>query len=145
MRIFGVIVFCAVVYVLYLTSNARHTRSPDFYSKTKQALDRDRGPHHPHGPHKGVGIDNEDEALAIDLANRLKEAEQAAKDNANAKSPRPEGIDSTRDKAKAVVQDIKPEKATSDTKEKVMDKDGSPEDYDVEGEMNEILKRSPSK
>jgi hypothetical protein len=92
-----------------------------------------------------VGIDNEDEALAIDLANRLKEAEQAAKDNANAKSPRPEAIDSTRDKAKAIVKDITPDKPAADKKEKVMDKDGSTDDDDVEAEMNEILKRSPSK
>src|SRR5271156_1456648 len=122
-RIFGVVVFCVVIYLLYTTSNARHTRSPDFYSKTKQALDRDRGPHHPHSPQKEVGIDTEDEALAIDLSNRLKEAEQAAKDNANAKSPRPEGVDSVRDKAKAVVQDIAPDK-TADKKEKALDKDG---------------------
>ena len=127
--------FCFVIYVLYLTSNARHNRSPDFYSKTKQALDRDRGPHHPHAPNKGVAIDNDDEAVAMDLANRLKDAEQAAKDNANAKSPRPEGIDAMVDKAKPVVQDIVKDKATAHTKE----------EYDVEAEMNHLLKRSPSK
>jgi hypothetical protein len=145
MRIFGVLVFCVVFYVLYHTSNARHTRSPDFYSKTKQALDRDRGPHHPHAPHQGIGIDNDDEAVAIDLANRLKDAEQAAKDNANAKSPRPEGMDAMGDKVKPVVQDIAPDKATADKKEEVLHKDENKENYDVEQEMNRLLKRSPSK
>jgi hypothetical protein len=145
MRIFGVLVFCVVFYVLYITSNARHTGSPDFYSKTKQALDRDRGPHHPHAPHKGVAIDNDNEAVAMDLANRLKEAAQAAKDNANAKSPRPEGMDAMADKAKPVVQDIAADKATADKKEEVLHQDESTEDYDVEQEMNRLLKRSPSK
>ena len=145
MRIFGVVVFCAVFYVLYLTNNARHTRSPDFYSKTKQALDRDRGPHHPHAPQKDVAIDNDNEAVAMDLANRLKDAAQAAKDNANAKSPRPEGMDAMGDKAKPVVEDVAVDKASADKKEETVHKDGSTENYDVEQEMNRLLKRSPSK
>jgi hypothetical protein len=144
MRVFGVLVFCVVFYVLYLTSNSRHTRSPDFYSKTKEALDRDKGPYHPHAPHNGIGIDNDDEAVAMDLANRLKDAEQAAKDNANAKSPRPEGMDAVGDKTKPVVQDIAPDKATGDKKDKALHNDESTEDYDVEGEINRLLKRSPS-
>jgi hypothetical protein len=145
MRIFGVLVFCVVFYILYLTSNSRHTRSPDFYSKTKQALDRDRRPHHPHAPQNTVGIDDEDEALALDLASRLRDAEQAAKDNANAKSPRPESIDAVEDKQKLVVQDIVADKATADKKEEALSKAESEEDYDVEQEMNRLLKRSPSK
>jgi hypothetical protein len=128
MRFFGVIVFCVVFYVLYLTSNARHTGSTDFYSKTKEALDRDRGSHHPHAPNKGIAIDNDDEAVALDLANRLKEAEQAAKDNANVKSPKPLGMDAMADKT-----------------EEVLEKDESTKGYDVEREMNRLLKRSPSK
>jgi hypothetical protein len=144
MRIFGVLVFCVVFYVLYLTSNSRHNSSPDFYSKTKQALDRDRGPHHPHAPQNAVGIDNDDEALAMDLASRLKDAEQAAKDNANAKSPRPESMDPTKEKAKPIVQDIAADKATANKKEEVLNKAESIEDYDVEQEMNRLLKRSPS-
>ena len=145
MRIFGVLVFCIVFYVLYLTSNSRHTSSLDFYSKTKQALDRDRGPHHPHAPQNALGIDNDDEALAMDLASRLKDAEQAAKDNANAKSPRPESMGAAGYKAKPVAQDIVAEKATADKKEEVLSKAESTEDYDVEQEMNHLLKRSPSK
>jgi hypothetical protein len=145
MRFFGVIVFCVVFYVLYLTSNARHTGSPDFYSKTKEALDRDRGPHHPHAPNKGIAIDNDDEAVALDLANLLKEAEQAAKDNANVKSPKPEGMDAMADKAKPVVQDVTKDKAKADKTEEVLEKDESTKDYDVEREMNRLLKRSPSK
>jgi hypothetical protein len=145
MRLFGVIVFCVVFYVLYLTSNARHTGSPDFYSKTKEALDRDRGPHHPHAPNKGIAIDNDDEAVALDLANRLKEAEQAAKDNANVKSPKPEGMDAMADRAKPVVQDVAKDKAKADKTEEVLEKDESTKDYNVEREMNRLLKRSPSK
>lgn len=143
MRILGVIVFCAVFYVLHLTSTARHTRSPDFYSKTKEALDRGGGPYHPHSPPRGTGVDNEDEALAIALANRLKEAEQAAKNNANAKSPKPSGFDAGREKAKP-TEDTAPEKAASDTKQEALRKEGNAEDNDVELEMNQILKRSPS-
>lgn len=80
------------------------------------------------------------------MANRLKEAEQAAKDNANAKSPRPESIDSTRKKAKAGVQDVAPDnKAGDDKNEKVLGEDGSAKEYNVESEMNQILKRSPSR
>ena len=143
MRLFGVLVFCVVFYVLYVTSNSRHTRSPDFYSKTKQALDRDRGPHHPHALYNG--IDDDDEAVAMDLANRLKEAEQATKDNANAKSPRPEGIDAVGEKAKPVVPDIAPDKVTADKEEEVLRKDESTENHYIEQEMNRLLKRSPSK
>jgi len=81
----------------------------------------------------------------MDLASRLKDAEQAAKDNANAKSPRPESMDPTEEKAKSIVQDIAADKATADKKEEVLNKAESIEDYDVEQEMNRLLKRSPSK
>lgn len=137
--------FCVVFYVLYLTSNARHISSPDFYSKTQQALDREKGPHHPHAPNKAAAIDNDDEAVAKDLANRLMDAEQAAKDNANAKSPRPERMDAMADKAKPVVQDIIKDKAKANQKEEVPRKDENTEQHDVEAEMNRLLKRSPSK
>ena len=92
MRIFGVAVLAAIVYVLYLTSNTRAAQnSPDFYTRTKEALDREKGSYAHRAPSLGVG-DEEDAVLAAALAGRLKDAESAAKNAANTKSPRPQSL-----------------------------------------------------
>lgn len=159
-RLFGFVVFAVVVYILYLTNTARHTsRSPDFYSKTKDALDRDKGSYHPHGSRKETGKDDEDEALAVAMSGRLKEAEQMAKDKANAKAPNPpEGFAPLDEKAKPVVEDIEPGKPTNDRnvagrkkhaieepREKPLHLDYDLENKDVKEELNTIFKRAPSK
>jgi hypothetical protein len=159
MRVFAVVVLSAVIYILYLTSQARTARTPDFYSKTKQALDKDKGPLlRPHTPHKGIGIvDDDDEAIQEQLAAKAKEAEKVAKEPAKVKAPEPEGPTPAEEKAKPIVEDVKPDKeeakqsaigknkhGANDKSEKVMEKDDGAESRKVEQEMNSILKRSPS-
>jgi hypothetical protein len=154
-RIFGVIVFSLVLYILYITNSARNSQSPDLYSRTKDALDRDKGTYHPHGPRKGSGKDDDDDAaIAFAMQSRLKEAEKAAKDNANAKAPNPPEGFNLEEKAKPVVEDIEVGKPTDDknvagrrkhsSAEKVVD-NANAENRDVEQMMDILLKKAPSK
>jgi len=143
MRVFGILILLFVITVLWHTGSARQQRSPDFYRSTKTALENDRS-------YKTHQVDD-DAALAAEMADRLRSADAVAKDNANGKAPSPRPLAAEKkDKAKAVVEDIAsdiniagrmkyPIKAE---KEKVVQK--TPEDHDVEVEINSILKRSPS-
>lgn len=156
MRIFFVLVLSAVVYILYLTSKVGRPQSPDFYSKTKSALTREKGTYHPHDGYS-YSNDDDDAALKITMEGRLKDAERTAKDNANAKSPRPENLGAADDKADpAVVENIDPGQTATDRNvagrkkagideaaEKVMSEE-SAEDREVKAELDSILKRSPS-
>lgn len=172
MRLFGIAVFCLVVYMLYLTNSSRNTspRSADVYQKTKDALNR--GTYHPHGPRKGSGDkDDEDEALAAAMSSRLDEAARLAKENANLKSPNPpKEFESLHPKAKPVTEDLEPGKPTNDRnvagrkkhweepQGKIVDqakgktedkpKGETPEQKErknVKEELNSIFKKAPSK
>jgi hypothetical protein len=156
MRIFGVVVFATVIYVLYLTSNARTTqKSPDFYSKTKQALESEKGSYKPHQALPPSGNDGEDAMLAAAMASRLKDAENVAKDAANSKAPRPK--DSGAQKSSTAGQDggsagadrnvagRKKYPIDDDGVQKPVGKEETEEEHEVEVELNSILKRSPSK
>jgi hypothetical protein len=159
MRVFGVVIFAVVIYILYITSNTRATHnSPDFYSKTKKALDRERGSYKPHQVAPPSGNDEEDAALAAAMASRLRDAESVAKDAANAKAPRPG--DSGEQKASPAGQEsASSERAGADRNvagrkkypiddnqpQKPVGKEETDEEHEVEVELNSILKRSPSK
>lgn len=94
----GLVGFIAL---LFFTSHMRQTRSSDtrtisdiFYRKTVNALDKKArsgktsGSQGTHGDKNGGGkADRDDEDLARKMSERLKAAEQQAKENANAKSP----------------------------------------------------------
>lgn len=162
MRVFGVLIFTFVVYLLYTTSSARQNRNVDFYDTTKQAMGHPHGrPQTSHNDKLGGNKDDaEDAALAAAMAGRLKDAEIEAKEKANSKAPTPQdhkdAIDkqTQQDKQKPTVENLE-ERPPVDRnvagkkkypigEEKVIPEQ-SPEDKDIEDELNTILKKSPSK
>jgi len=108
----------------------------DFYSKTVKGLDKK-----PVKPSVG-----EDEEVAKQMAQRLKEAAQLAKDNANAKAPKPDspsslvGVGNSAEGKNGVAG----RKFDSGNEQKVV-KEETKEEHDIETELNSILKKSPSK
>ncbi|EEY20046.1 glutaredoxin domain-containing protein [Verticillium alfalfae VaMs.102] len=154
----GVII--GVVFVLFYTSHLRQHEVrdgrtlQDFYHKTVSGLDKK-----PAGAGSAAGaqavikdkdgdgnIDADDEKLAQDMADRLKEAAVKAKEAANKKAPlRPDdpsdivGIGNSaagqkKDAAAAGAKDV--EKKQAPAKE-------TDEEHAVEVEVNAILKKSP--
>jgi len=145
-KVFGLLVFLFVVTVLFYTASLRQNRSPDtrtagdFYGKTVNALNKKPG---------AAGADDE---VAAAMAKSLKEAAQVAKDNANAKAPKPDppssivGVGSAADGARE-ERGIAGRKKypAGEAQEPVQEKPETKEDHDIEVELNSILKKSPSK
>lgn len=145
-KVFGLVVFLLVVTILFWTASLRQRRAQDprtagdFYAKTVNALNRN-----PIGGWSG----SEDEEVAKTMAQRLAEAAQVAKDNANAKAPKPDppsslvGVGSaaegSRDERSVAGRKKFP---TAEAQEPI--KEETKEDHDVEAELNSILKKSPS-
>lgn len=95
-------------------------------------------------------LGSDDEEVTRKMSERLKEAAQVAKDNANAKAPKPDppsslvGVGSAAEGARDVRSVTGRKKmAAADAQEPV--KEETPEDHEVEVELNSILKKSPSK
>lgn len=149
MRLLLVGVIAIVVMTMVYTSQMRASQNPDtrtfgdFYDRTKSELERARG-----GQKKqqqsvldsNGGNDKDDDAqLAKEMSDRLKAAEQKAKDSANAKAPKPDapnkviGVGNS-----AAGQDKSKDKAGNQLTEKETD-----EDHEVETTINDILKKSP--
>ncbi|KAG9248792.1 thioredoxin-like protein [Calycina marina] len=135
-----VLVFLGVVLTLYYTSSARNSRSSisdtsDFYSRTLEGLDKHAIPHEA-APGKSA-----EEAKG--MQERLKEAAQVAKDNANAKAPKPDppsAVVGKGNSAQVVVvgggeKGIAGRKKFGGNEEK--------EEREAEVELNSILKKSP--
>jgi hypothetical protein len=114
---------------------------------------------HPHGgsaSHKHLDGD-EDEELAIAMAERLKDAEALAKERANSKAPSRQDLIDKKEKLELEDANIekRPQEPGADrniggrkkypTGEEKVEKEQSDEDRDVEAELNTILKKSPSK
>jgi hypothetical protein len=156
-KVFGLLVFVGVITLLFYTASYRQTRSADprtlndFYKNTVNGLNRQspdyQSPDIPHekGAAKKAGYgEGEDEEVARQMSQRLKEAAQKAKDNANAKAPKPDapskinGVGSAAEGAgigrKRTGEREGQEKLGAETKE----------EHDVEVELNSILKKSPS-
>lgn len=143
--------------MLVYTSHLRQTRPQDtrtiqdFYHKTKEALDRSRGGHIVADPPSGKiegqisvdrdadgDVDEDDEIVAMEMADRLKAAEQKAKDLANAKSPnKPDAPSSVVGVGSSAGGQGK--KASSGP---TADRE-TEEEHAVEQEMDRILKKSP--
>ena len=110
----------------------------------------------------------EDELIAKKMAESLKEAAQVAKDNANAKAPKPDppsqlvGVGSAADGARGDERSVAGRKkfggvagtggqsgsgSGSGEEQKVVKEveEESEEDHQIEVELNSILKKSPSK
>lgn len=141
-KVFGLLVLLFVVTLLFWTASLRQQRNQDigdFYSKTKQGLDKK--------PMRGT-TKTDDEEVAKKMAERLKEAAEVAKSNANAKAPKPDPPSSLVGVGSA-AQGSREEKSVAgrkkfssgDTQEPV--KEETQEEHDVEVELNTILKKSP--
>lgn len=159
-----VVALGVVIIMLFFTSQWRATQEhdsrtiQDFYHKTVNAMDANRrGSGGAQIVMSGKGtqinqeakdkdgdgsVDADDVQQAEEMAGRLREAEQKAKDLANAKSPlKPDspgkvvGVGSS-------AGGQKKGKGTSTVEE---DEEETAEEHEVEVTLNEILKRSPSK
>lgn len=147
MRALMYIVLAGVVTLLFFTSQARHSRDADFYSRTVDALgSKSRGNDKSHQvvishDHDADGdIDGDDAKMAKEMADRLKQAEKKAKENANAKAP---------NKPDAPGAVIGVGSAAGGQHKGVPDEDGkvkeTAEEHEIEVELNTILKKSPGK
>jgi len=121
----------------------------DFYVKTVNALDKNPGGTGGTGG-GGGGKNSDDEEVAKVMSQRLKQAEQKAKNNANAKAPKPDPPSAVVGKGSA--QDgVGSERSVAGRKkiggegEQEPLKEETEEDHEVETELNSILKKSPSK
>lgn len=118
----------------------------DFYAKTVNALDKNTGG--TSGTGGGGGKKSDDDEVAKVMSQRLKQAEQKAKDNANAKAPKPDPPSAVVGKGSA--QDgVGSERSVAGRKkiggegEQEPLKEETEEDHEVETELNSILKKSP--
>ena len=149
-KVFGLLIFLFVITVLFYTASLRQNRpqdsrtAGDFYDRTVNALNNKK-------PGAGLGTSGDDEVAAA-MAKSLKKAAQVAKDNANAKAPKPDppsiilGVGSAADRATKERGVAGRKKfTTGEAQEPIKEKPETKEEHDVEVELNSILKKSPSK
>ncbi|TVY87975.1 Monothiol glutaredoxin [Lachnellula willkommii] len=146
-KVFGLLVVLFVITVLFYTGSLRQN-SPqdsrtagDFYDRTVNALNNK----------KPAGGTSDDDQVAAAMAKSLKEAAQVAKDNANAKAPKPDppsivlGVGSAAEGAREEKSVAGRKKFTTsgEAQEPIKDNVETKEDHDIEVELNSILKKSP--
>lgn len=165
----GVVI--GVVFVLFYTSSLRNSDIKDergiqdFYHKTvnglnkkppgQAVLDQNKGQavgHVPVDKDADGDIDEDDAKLAKDMQDRLKAAEDKAKEAANKKSPlKPDAPSEVVGKGNSAAgQEKKKEKTGTNkdvvaesTKDNKEEEGESDEEHAVEVELNSILKKSP--
>ncbi|AEO65377.1 uncharacterized protein THITE_2112307 [Thermothielavioides terrestris NRRL 8126] len=149
LRVLVYLVFAGFVTLLFFTSRARHAREADtrslrdFYSKTAAAIDKAHGETvmAKHDVDADGDIDADDDVLAREMAARLRQAEQRAKDSAEAKGPSkpdpPEKVIGVGSAAKGQ------ERGGPKAKAEVEVKESEEEDPEVEVQLNDILKKAP--
>lgn len=156
-KVIAIVLFAVVITVLYYTSTSSKSSAAeqnvgDFYYKTKTALGNENTGDSPDIEQVKSDVkgkkDAGEEEVTKKMSERLKEAAQVAKDNANAKAPKPDppslvvGKGSSQEgKDKAVGKGRKGKGGDSQTPVK----EETQEDHEVEQELNTILKKSPSK
>lgn len=141
MRLFGVLFLVTVVVILYMTRSSTQTHASDFYTKTSEALQQ----------HEFAEAAKQRDAESV--GTRLKAAEEAAKKKADEKSA--EYHKAVEGKDKSVAGRVVMEGAKGTPVPGVAAQGGrprdqaalkeheTPEDHDVEIELNAILKKSP--
>ncbi|CAD6447203.1 9166060d-a8ad-4de5-8573-e5329f999a69 [Sclerotinia trifoliorum] len=155
-KIFGLLVFIAVVSLLFYTSSVRQQRNVaagtggDFYAKTMKGLGKQEVAEAGAGT---GGKNDDDEKVAKQMAQRLKDAADKAKDNANAKAFKPDppsqvvgkgnAAEGQGERSVAGRKKIGGDKAQEVVKEKEKDEEEEKEDVEVTTELNSILKKSP--
>ncbi|TLS29236.1 hypothetical protein PpBr36_00121 [Pyricularia pennisetigena] len=170
LRLLG-IVAVAILFTLLFTSRLRQAGDTDvnsiqgLYHKTRTAIDRARADgqaalqRSKTGAAKGHlavdkdadgDVDQDDEVFAQEMSDRLRAAEQKAKDLANSKSPnKPDaprnivGVGSSAGGQTAKKKTTKPALAEAEADEKPMVE--TSEDKEVKAELDTILRKSPGK
>jgi len=169
-RLLFYIVLAGVVTLLFFTSHLRATTQrdtrtvQDFYHKTVNAMDKTRGGDKGGGAGGGqavldsktgkeVGrtpkdkdadgnVDDDDEALAKEMAERLKAAEQKAKELANAKAPnRPDAPSDVIGVGSSAGGQVKKVDVDGDGEQEAIAE--TEEEHEVEVEMERIMKKAP--
>ncbi|TVY82392.1 Monothiol glutaredoxin-7, partial [Lachnellula suecica] len=141
-KVLGLLIFLFVITILFFTakSGPKDMRSAgDFYGKTVDALNKKPG-----------GAATDDEQVAAAMAKSLKEAAQVAKDNANAKAPKPDPPSSIRGVGSA-AEGAREERGVAgrkkypvgDAQQPIEKKPETKEEHEIEVELNSILKKSP--
>jgi len=146
-KVFGLLIFIIVITVLFWTASLRQQREPDsrtvgdFYEKTVNGLNKKPST-------GGAAAASDDDEVAKAMSQRLKEAAQVAKDNTNAKAPKPDppsslvGVGSAAEGARDDRSVAGRKKfSTGESQEPV--KEETKEEHEVEMELNSILKKSP--
>lgn len=169
LRVLVYLVLAGFVTLLFFTSHARHARGSDphsiqdFYQRTVNAMDNKgrgtgtggsttggghggggqkimAGHGHDHDADADGDIDEDDVILAQEMAERLRKAQQQAKDSANAKAPNkpdnPERIIGVGSSASGQTRGA----SERDGKKKVLETE---EEHAVETELDAILAKSP--
>ncbi|KAL2159246.1 hypothetical protein VTH06DRAFT_2680 [Thermothelomyces fergusii] len=149
-RVITYLVLAAIITLLFLSHSGNpNSQAPqDFYTKTANAMNRQHAaagqagqkPFADHGVDAGEDRDEDDDALSRQLVDRLRQAEQEAKENAQAKGPNkpetPEEVVGVGSSAQGQDRPAPVEKAQKEPEE-------TQQDHEVEAELNSILKRSP--
>lgn len=143
MRLFALLFLVTVVVILYMTRSGAQTHASDFYTKTQEALQQ----------HEFAEAAKQRDADSV--GTRLKAAEEAAKQKADEKSAEYHKAVEGKDKSVAGRVKIEPEKPSPvpgvaaqggrPRDQAAMKENETPEDHDVEIELNAILKKSPGK
>jgi pyruvate/2-oxoacid:ferredoxin oxidoreductase alpha subunit len=165
-RLLFYIVLAGVITTMFFTNHLRQktevdNRSlQDFYYKTKNAMDRARGQgpgqavldsktgkeagRTPHDKDADGDVDSDDEMLAKQMSERLKAAEQKAKELANAKAPnKPDSPEKVVGVGSSAGGQVK--KAVDGDEEPAGESEETDEEREVEVELNRIFRKSPGK
>jgi hypothetical protein len=156
LRVLTYLILAAIVTFIFFTSQARHSQDSvarDFYSKTVNAMGKDHGAGAGgsggragqknmanHDADADGDIDEDDALLSRQMAERLRQAEQKAKDIAKAKGPnKPEAPEQVIGVGSSASGQEKPVQKAKDGTEA----EETEEDHEVEEVLNTILKKSP--
>jgi len=145
-KVFGVLILLFIITFLFWNSSANRAEDPrsigDFYAKTVNGLNKKID------DAAAAASGAEDEEVAMQMASRLKEAAQIAKDKTNAKAPKPDPPSAVVGKGSAAEgaggdRTVAGRKKMSGGDVQVPIEE-SMEDHEVTEELNSILKKSPS-
>ncbi|KAH6682165.1 glutaredoxin [Plectosphaerella plurivora] len=151
-RTLAVGVLIGVVFILFYTSRLgsddAHRNKLDFWDRTVEGLDKNQQalPYNGAKDKDGDGnIDADDELLAKQMGDRLKAAEEQAKEAANKKAPRPDSPSKVVGQGNSAAHqgDADAGKPSPAAAEPVSDDPAAVQRRAVEAELNGILKRSP--
>jgi type II secretory pathway pseudopilin PulG len=140
MKFYGILIVITVTVLFYMSRAAHQTQTSDFYTKTQQALQ------------EKDFAEAAKQRDAESVGSRLKAAEEQAKKNAEDKYAEHKSVVEGQDQ-KGVAGRVKidgdkvpgvAQQGGRPRDQAAMTEHESPEDHEVEMELNAILKKSPS-